>query len=243
VNSFQQEQRDGTVELIPIDNTSNTLSAHEALNQGLKKATGEIVVFCHQDVKFPQGWIEKLLEQIVIVERTHKNWGVLGTFGIAKDGSPAGHIIDCGVHFYCPPLPVEAQSLDEHCLIIRKGSGLEFDENLGGFHLYGADICLEAMTKGLTNFAIDTCLEHLSLGRKLDQSFYDAMNRLYIKWRNKNPPLYVIETTCKVCRLQPGLRGQIAYRIARFKRKRKRKKIRKLLATGLDLKTLRHDSI
>jgi hypothetical protein len=99
------------------------------------------------------------------------------------------------------------------------------------------------MTKGLTNFAIDTCLEHLSLGRKLDQSFYDAMNRLYIKWRNKNPPLYVIETTCKVCRLQPGLRGQIAYRIARFKRKRKRKKIRKLLATGLDLKTLRHDSI
>ena len=227
-HSFQQEQRDGTVELIPIDNTSNTFSASEALNQGLKKATGEIAVFCHQDVKFPQGWIEKLLVQVSIIERTHKNWGVLGTFGVAKDGSPAGHIIDCGVQFYCPPLPVEAQSLDEHCLIIRNASGLEFDENLGGFHLYGADICLEAMTKGLTNFAIDACLEHLSLGKKLDQSFYDAMNRLYIKWQNKNPPVYVVETTCKVCRLRPGLRGRIEYEITCFKRKRRRKRLRKL---------------
>ena len=227
-NSFQQEQRDGTVELIPIDNTSNTLSASEALNQGLKKATGEIVVFCHQDVKFPQGWIKKLLEQIVIVERTHKNWGVLGTFGVAKNGMFAGHIIAAGVPFNCGPLPTEVQSLDEHCLIIKKNSGLCFDENLGGFHLYGADICVEALTKGLTNFAIDACLEHLSLGKKLDQSFYDAMNRLYIKWRNKNPPLYVVETTCKVCRLRPGLRGRIEYEITCFKRKRRRKRLRKL---------------
>jgi len=50
-NCFQQEQRDGTVKLIPIDNTSNTLSAPEALNQGLRKATGEIAVFCHHDVR------------------------------------------------------------------------------------------------------------------------------------------------------------------------------------------------
>ena len=226
-SSFKQEQKNATLELIPINNTSNTLSAPEALNQGLKKATGEIAVFCHQDVKFPQGWIKKLLEQISIIERIHKNWGVLGTFGIARNGTPAGHIIGCGVHFYCPPLPVEAQSLDEHCLIIRKDSGLKFDENLGGFHLYGADICLEAMAKGLTNFAIDTCLEHLSPGGKLDQSFYDAMKRLYIKWRNRNPPLSVVETTCKVCRLRPGLRGKVAYEIARFARKRRRKKMRK----------------
>lgn len=241
-NSFQQEQRDGTLELIPIDNTSNTLSAPEALNQGLKKATGEIVVFCHQDVKFPQGWIEKLLEQIVIVERTHKNWGVLGTFGVAKNGMFAGHIIDPSGHFHCLPLPAEVQSLDEHCLIIRRDSGLAFDEELGKFHLYGADICLQAMSRGLTNFAIDACVQHLSSG-KADVDFYEATNKLYHKWRSKNPPLSVIETTCKMCRLQGGLKGIIAYRIAKFKRKKKRRKVRLLLEAGFEYEKLRNDSV
>jgi glycosyltransferase involved in cell wall biosynthesis len=240
-NSFQQEQRDGTVELIPIDNTSNTLSAPEALNQGLKKATGEIVVFCHQDVKFPQGWIEKLLEQIVIVERTHKNWGVLGTFGIAKNGSPAGHIIDYCGHFHCLPLPSEVQSLDEHCLIIRKDSGLRFDEQLGGFHLYGADICLQAMSNGLTNYAIDACVKHMSPGGKVDDAFNKVEDKLYLKWKQRNSPLTVIETTCGMCRLQGGVKGVLAYRIARFKRKRKRKKIRKLQKDAMQIKTLSHN--
>jgi 2-polyprenyl-3-methyl-5-hydroxy-6-metoxy-1,4-benzoquinol methylase len=226
-SSFQQELRDGTVELLPIDNTSNGFSAPAALNKGLKRAIGDLVVFCHQDVIFPQRWTEKLFEQISIAEKTHKNWGVLGTFGIARNGLPAGHIIGCGVHFYCPPLPAEVQSLDEHCLIIRKDSGLEFDENLGGFHLYGADICIQAMAKGLTNFAIDACAEHLSPGGKLNADFYEVMDKLYNKWKYKNPPLAVIETTCKVCRLQAGLKGRVAYEIVQWKRKRRRKKMRK----------------
>ena len=242
-SSFQEEQRTDKAELIPVDNTSNSLSAPAALNQGRKKAMGKIIVFCHQDVIFPQKWTEKLFEQISIVGKTHKKWGVLGTFGVAKNGMFAGHIIAAGVPFNCGPLPAEVQSLDEHCLIIRKDSGLEFDENLVGFHLYGADICLEAMTKELTNFAIDACVEHLSPGGKLDQSFYDAMNRLYIKWRNKNSPLSVVETTCKICRLRPCLRGKVAYEIARFIRKRRRKKVRKLLKAGQNFRSLRHDSI
>jgi len=227
-SSFREEQEEGTVELIPVDNTANGLSAPQALNQGLKKAGGRIVVFCHQDVTFPDEWTGKLLEQISIIENTHKNWGVLGTFGVAKSGMLAGHILDHGVRFHCPPLPAEVQSLDEHCLIMKSDSGLSFDEDIGGFHLYGADICIQAMAKGLINFAIDACLEHLSPGDKLGADFYEAMNRLYQKWRNRNAPLAIIETTCKLCRLQGGLAGRIAYEIGRHKRKRRRKKMRKL---------------
>ncbi len=240
--SFQEEEAPDRVELVAIDNTGNGLSAPAALNQGLKKASGEIIVFCHQDVIFPQGWIERLFEQISIVERTHKNWGVLGTFGVAKNGMFAGHIIDPSGHFHCLPLPAEVQSLDEHCLIIRRDSTLCFDEKLGGFHFYGADICLEAMAKGLTNFAIDACVEHLSSG-KADSDFFDATDKLYQKWKGKNPPLPVVQTTCKMCRLQSGLKGFVAYRIARYKRKQKRKKIKKILMNGTDYTKLRHDCI
>lgn len=231
------------VELIAIDNTANGLSIPQALNQGLKKASGRIVVFCHQDVIFPQEWIEKLFEQISIIEKTNQNWGVLGTFGVAKNGMLAGHIIDYCGHFHCLPLPVEVQSLDEHCLIIRKDIALSFDEELGGFHLYGADICLEAMAKGMTNYAIDACVEHMSPGGKVDDNFEEVMNKLYLKWRHKNPPLPVIETTCRLCRLQAGLRGRLAYAIAKYKRKHRRKKIKVLLKKGLDFRTLRHDIV
>ena len=201
-----------------------------------------MVVFCHQDVEFLEKWTEKLFEQISIVEKTHKSWGVLGTFGVAKNGMFAGHIIDPSGHFHCLPLPAEVQSLDEHCLIMRKHSGLTFDEQLGGFHLYGADICLQASAKGLINFAIDACVQHLSSG-KADTNFYEAADKLYQKWRYKNPPLAVIETTCKMCRVKAGLKGMVAYRIARLKRRRRRKKVQELLKAGLDFRSLRHDSI
>jgi len=242
-SSFEEEQRTGTVELIPVDNISNRLSAPAALNCGLKRTAGRIIVFCHQDVIFPQGWIGRLYEQISIVEKTHKNWGVLGTFGVAKNGMLAGHIVDyCGVRFHCPPLPTPVQSLDELCLIVRKDSGLAFDEDLGGFHFYGADICLEALTKGLTNFAVDACVQHLGSG-KIDVSFDEAASKLYKKWRKKKPPLSVIETTCKVCRLQSGLKGIIAYKIARSRRTRRLKRARRLREAGMEYRSLRHDSI
>ncbi len=228
-------------ELIAIDNTDNLLSAPQALNKGLKKARTDLVVFCHQDVVFSPNWLENLLEQITIIEQTQKNWGVLGTFGVARNGMFAGHIIDAHGHFHCEPLPAEVQSLDEHCLIVRKDSGLNFDENFGGFHLYGADLCLQALSKGLVNFAVDAPVTHLS-GGKVDTDFLEAADRLYKKWKQLNTPLSVIQTTCKMIRLQSGLRGIIAYRIARFKRKRRREKVQKLLQAGQDYTTLRHDT-
>jgi hypothetical protein len=191
---------------------------------------------------FPPNWIAVLFEQISLIEKTNKNWGVLGTFGVAKNGMFAGHLIDPSGHFHCLPLSAEVQSFDEHCLITRKDRALRFDEELSGFHFYGADICLEAMAKGMTNYAVDVCVEHLSLG-KVDDSFITAVDGLYRKWRHKNPPLPVIQTTCKMCRLQGGLIGIVAYRLARFERNRRRKKIKELIKNGLDYRTLRHDII
>jgi hypothetical protein len=242
-NSFKAEQRDGTIELITVDNVSNRYSAPAALNRGLERAGGEIIIFCHQDVAFPEKWTEALLGQIAIVEQFQKEWGVLGTFGVAKNGMSAGHVIDYCGHFNCGPLPVKVQSLDEHCLIIRKGSGLRFDEQLGGFHLYGADICLEAMARGLANFAIDACVKHESPGGVVDDNFDAVMQMLFRKWKSLNPPIPVIETTCRSCRLKGGITGLIADKIERYKKKQRRMRIKELINSGVDIRTLRHDSI
>jgi hypothetical protein len=54
----------------------------------------------------------------------------------------------------------EVVSLDEVILIFRKSSGLVFDENLPGWHLYGADICMAARHAGKKCYAISAFCIH-----------------------------------------------------------------------------------
>jgi 2-polyprenyl-3-methyl-5-hydroxy-6-metoxy-1,4-benzoquinol methylase len=98
------------------------------------------------------------------------------------------------------------------------------------------------MKEGMPNYVMDACVHHLSPGG-MDAMFHEAANKLYRKWKSRNPLLPVIETTCARCRLQGGLKSILAYRIYRFKKKRRRKKVKKLLKMGADYRTLRHDVI
>ena len=54
-------------------------------------------------------------------------------------------------------LPAPVATLDELLLIVRRDSGLRFDPDLG-FHLYGADICLQASEQGLAVVALDAAV-------------------------------------------------------------------------------------
>jgi len=222
VSSFREKSENQDVELIPVDNTSSVWSAPSAFNYGLKKANCEIVVFCHQDVIFPTNWLEKVIEQIIIVEKKYKNWAVLGTFGVSMDGKFIGSVIDPHGARHYGQLPQKAQSLDEHCLIVRKDSGINFDEELGSFHFYGTDICLQSMAMGMTSFAIDACVRHLSPG-KIDAEFYKIVDKLCQKWRNRDCSLPIIETTCGIFRIKCGFRGKLAYIFANTKRSFRRR--------------------
>ena len=204
------------IELVPIDNTNSEWSCPSALNHGLEKATGEIVVFCHQDIIFPSSWVDNLCSQIYLVEKSCKRWGVLGLFGITLCGSYVGHVIDLQGHSRFMPLPQRVQSLDELCLIIRRESGLRFDEDIGGFHFYGADLCLEASCKGLLNFAIDACVKHLSKG-KMGIDFYLTQKIFSKKWAQRISPIKVIHTTSAVVILQPGLKSLLRFVFIKFK--------------------------
>ncbi|RLB16181.1 MAG: hypothetical protein DRG82_09830 [Deltaproteobacteria bacterium] len=168
-------------ENLPIDNTQNLFSAAEALNQGIQRSTGTFLVLCHQDVVFPLDWVIRLLQNIKQVEKLDPDWGVIGLAGCCHDGSRSGHVLDPHGEFYHPPLPHKVQTLDELCLIIRKESGLHFDEHLDHFHLYGADLCLTAIARGMPCFAIDCALEHNSGGYK-GEAWYAQKEKLMRKW-------------------------------------------------------------
>ncbi len=159
------------VERIPVDNRGNPYSAAQALNLGWQRARGEFVVFCHQDVVFPPGWTERLRAQIDAIDRrSDARWGVAGTFGRRRD-QWIGHVRDRYGDRRCGHLPSLVETLDEHCFLVRRELGFRFDPRLKGFHLYGVDLCLEALCRGLANYAVDCCVTHLGHGAKNEDYF------------------------------------------------------------------------
>jgi hypothetical protein len=171
-------------------------SAGQAYNSGMKASTSDIIVFAHQDVYFPQGWFGSVARSIAAISARDPDWGVLGVFGISLSGAEAGHLYSTGLRrvLGCPfEEPLEVSSLDEVVLVIRRSSGLQFDEQLPGFHLYGADICLEARRKGLKCYAISAFCVHNSNGLdKLPPAYSRAYFYMRDKWRNQLP----IRTPC-----------------------------------------------
>jgi len=171
-------------------------SAGEAYNSGMNASASDVIVFAHQDVYFPQGWFGSLARAIAAISARDPDWGVRGVFGISLSGAEAGHLYSTGLRrvLGCPfEEPLEVSSLDEVVLVVRRSSGLQFDEKLPGFHLYGADICLEARRMGLKCYTISAFCVHNSNG--LDQ-LPPAYSRAYFymrdKWRNQLP----IRTPC-----------------------------------------------
>lgn len=193
VGSLFKNKTQRNYEIIPILNYTNQYSASQALNLGIDKARSNIVVLCHQDVLFYEDWVDLLFERIEEVEKTTKKWGVLGTAGITKRDDTVGvvHNIKGDLQWQATKrakvYPV--QTVDEHCMIIRKNSGLRFDEkNFNGFHFYGPDICLDASDKGFTNFGILCPLAHVSASGSLisgKKEFMRLLNNLAKKWQSK----------------------------------------------------------
>ncbi len=150
-------------------------SAADGLNLGFEKARRKWIAFVHQDVFLPRGWDLIVTEQLEKAERMFGPIGVAGVYGvgdvIAADdptqplaAERIGHVVDRGRLLRDgPELPAKVATLDELLLIVRGDSGLRFDPALG-FHLYGADVCLQAREQGLAVVAIDALCHHNSQG-------------------------------------------------------------------------------
>jgi hypothetical protein len=180
-------------------------SAADGLNLGLERAKHEWLVCCHQDVFLPGDWDRLLAQQLQEAEQRFGPIGVAGVYGVGEViacGDPTqplaaeriGWVVDRGRMLRDgPELPAQVATLDELVLVVRRDTPLRFDPALG-FHLYGADICLQAREQGLAVVALAAPCHHNSRSVGLPEAFYDSAAIFARKWGHRLP----VATPCVV---------------------------------------------
>ena len=183
----------------------NCPSAADGLNRGLERARHEWVVCVHQDVVLPEGWDRCLAQQLREAERRFGPIGVAGVYGVGEvipprqPGGPfaaarTGWVVDRGRTLRDgPELPARVATLDELLLVVRRDAGLRFDPALG-FHLYGADLCLQARERGLAVVALGALCQHNSRSVGLPEAFFQSADVFARKWKHRLP----VATPCAV---------------------------------------------
>ena len=171
-------------------------SAGTAYNRGIQATQSKVMIFLHQDVYLPAGWFDKVDAALAWLGKHDPNWGLAGAFGTEPDGTGQGRIYSTGLQRVLGEEFTggrEVETLDEVVLILRRSSGLKFDEQLPGFHMYGADICLQAAERGMRSYAISACCVHNTNGiGMLPRAYWKCYELLRRKWRKRLP----VSTPC-----------------------------------------------
>jgi Glycosyltransferase like family len=171
------------------------VSAPRAYNDALGRSSNDLIVFCHQDVYLPETWLSDLKQTLDYLDVHDPNWGVLGCSGMTVDRHHWRYLYSSGLGVSGAPLehPKPVQTLDEIVLVLRKSSGLRFDEQLPYFHLYGTDICLQASRRGMKNYAVSAfCIHNTHQALVLPTEFYECCKHIRRAWSDCLP----IQTTC-----------------------------------------------
>jgi glycosyltransferase involved in cell wall biosynthesis len=166
-------------------------SAAVAYNRALEATGADVVVFAHHDVWLPEGWDRLLAARLAVLAAVDPGWAVAGAFGIGLDGAGYGPVWSTSLSQIVGRValaPVPVQSLDECLIVLRRASGLRFDEGLPNFHLYGTDIVQAARTRGLGAWALPLPLIHND-GYKdaLGEDFAAPFRYMRRKWRAALP--------------------------------------------------------
>jgi hypothetical protein len=169
-------------------------SAAAAYNDAMEKADTDLIVFAHQDVYFPKEWLADLDRSLKILEKSDPSWGVIGCAGAKHPRKWSGYLYSEGLGIIGAPFdrPVPIDALDEFILVLRKSSGLRFDESIPHFHFYGTDICMAAREEKKGCYAISAFTVHNTSYGPLAPEFYECYWHVRKKWSKFLP----IKTPC-----------------------------------------------
>ena len=173
----------------------NCASATLAYNGAIDAAVNDLIVFCHQDMYFPEAWLGQIRDGLATLDSQDPNWGVVGCGGVTRKGEGRGHLYSSGLGVLGSEVkqPEEVETLDEIVLIFRKSSGLRFDSKLPNFHLYGTDICMRAAKQGMKSYVVSAfCIHNTTQGLVLPAEFYASCDHVRQVWYEMLP----IQTTC-----------------------------------------------
>jgi hypothetical protein len=166
----------------------NAPSAAMAYNRGLDATTAPFVIFVHQDVWLPTGWELRLID---VVETLKGDWATVAPFGISRDGRHLGDVWSSSLgrrvgHPVQDAEPVVA--FDELLFVLRRASGLRFDEALPNWHFYGTDIVQTALSKGFGAYVANLPVIHNDAFKPaLGDDFSAGYHFLRHKWRQQLP--------------------------------------------------------
>ena len=188
-------------EYLVVDNGRiNKMDAYEGINSFLQRAQGEYIILCHQDILLTDTSSRHLLDrQIAEMDARDDKWGVLGNAGGAsrlykrmaiKIAYPNGLIDLQGT------VPQQVGCIDENFMLVKNSANLALSGDIGGYHLYGFDLCMVANHLGYTAWVIDFLLIHKSEG-KVDQSYHDILNRVKMKYARFMKGRYVNTTIAR----------------------------------------------
>ena len=167
------------------------VSASTAYNQVLAQARADLVVFVHQDVYLPAGWVCRVLSEADRLDREFPDWAVMGVYGITREGKHLGQIWSGDQQIELVGnggLSGAIASLDEVVLILRTDAGLSFDPDLPHFHMYGTDIVQIAASAGRSAHVIQAPVVHNTVPvASLAGGFTAGYRFLQQKWAPRLP--------------------------------------------------------
>jgi glycosyltransferase involved in cell wall biosynthesis len=193
-------------EYIRIENARNTYGICAAYNEGVSRATGDLLVFVHEDVFFMEpGWGDLLRRRF---DDDHELGliGVAGTQFLLEDsplwlaaGEPylrgrVVHEIEDGRKYYLSVFSweqrdAEVVAVDGLFFAIprRLFWQIKFDDTtFDRFHFYDLDICMQIHRTHKIIVTWDVLVKHLSAGA-FDETWVEAGKRFLEKYKDELP--------------------------------------------------------
>jgi hypothetical protein len=175
--------------LVSDNSLSNKLDGFQSSRLFLDQARGQYIIMAHSDSR-PEVNKDKMLKLLQRLEALDPKWAVAGNAGINQAGltfvtnglkmpKVSGKKGVKGFHL--------VHTLDENLLIVKAEARLSLSYDLGGFHLYGLDLCDVARRLGRTCYVTPMRWYHGSHGT-LDAAFYQKVSEFESKMHNYRWP-------------------------------------------------------
>lgn len=177
------------IDVIPV---YDARSAADAFYTGKAQSAADWILYCHQDVCFPEG-SGKLIEAIVDwIPESEAPTTLIGFVGVNADRELVGSVNDRGMWLNGPESDA-AQSIDELAVILHRDCIYRLDPALG-WHLWATDLCLQALDAEHAGArVIRVPLAHnSSSGRGLPRSFNDSARVLFAKYPQRDSVLTLV---------------------------------------------------
>lgn len=206
-NVFQTIGNNFAYEWIIINNSKNQYNIFQAYNEGVRKSSGDILCFMHDDIMFhSKNWGDRVHEHF----NTYPYLGCLGVAGghlMLDTPSSFWHSQARCMHYYGrdeaenmilvddtkfrnPSGLTQVASVDGLWMCIRRSlfETIRFDDiSYKGFHCYDSDICMQIIKAGYDiGIAFDILIEHSKKGSQ-NANYFESIEIWHRKWHDFLP--------------------------------------------------------